>query len=207
MRSHGLSRHWLYPRWAGLKQRCCNPESPHWQDYGGRGITICDQWRDDFAAFLADVGEPPDRDHDWSLDRIDNDAGYAPGNVRWALPADQARNKRNSVLRRLPTQVRFSTLIVNGHTLRGQLADLGALLVQARIARGWTQRELAERLGLHMQKIQQYEATSYEGASAARLLEVARALGAVFNLTVDLVTLPDRSTVATAPRTAKRRAR
>jgi ribosome-binding protein aMBF1 (putative translation factor) len=77
--------------------------------------------------------------------------------------------------------------------LAGRLEHLGDLLVQARIARGWTQRELAERLGLHMQKIQQYEATSYVGASAARLLEVARALGLICEISVSLVPLPDRS--------------
>ena len=65
--------------------------------------------------------------------------------------------------------------------LTGSLEDLGALLIKARIARGWTQRELADRLGLKMQQIQQYESTEYEAASLTRLRDVARALGFVLD--------------------------
>jgi DNA-binding XRE family transcriptional regulator len=78
-------------------------------------------------------------------------------------------------------------------SLAGTLAELGTLLIQARIARGWTQRELAERLGLQMQKIQQYEATEYESASLARLLQVWQAVGAEVDVKVTLVDLPDLS--------------
>jgi len=75
--------------------------------------------------------------------------------------------------------------------LRGRLEELGDLLVQARIARGWTQRELAEKLGLHMQKVQQYEATSYASASLTRILDVWRVLGADLTVEGKLVALPD----------------
>jgi DNA-binding XRE family transcriptional regulator len=78
-------------------------------------------------------------------------------------------------------------------SVAGSFAELGALLIQARIARGWTQRELAERLGLQMQKIQQYEATEYESASLARVLQVWHALGAEVDVKAKLVELPDLS--------------
>jgi ribosome-binding protein aMBF1 (putative translation factor) len=83
-------------------------------------------------------------------------------------------------------------------SLAGTFAELGALLIQARIARGWTQRELAERLGLQMQKIQQYEATEYEAASLARLLQVWEALGAEVDVKAKLVDLPDLAEFAAA---------
>jgi len=75
-------------------------------------------------------------------------------------------------------------------TLSVAIEHLAALLIQARIARGWTQRQLAERLGLQMQKVQQYEATDYAGASLGRLLEVCQALGLTGTIAATLVPLP-----------------
>ncbi|HEY4451018.1 MAG TPA: hypothetical protein VGN13_05440 [Solirubrobacteraceae bacterium] len=68
-----------------------NPNATGYANYGGRGIRICSRW-DDFALFAVDVGEKPSPEH--TLDRIDNDGGYEPGNVRWATPAEQQRNRR-----------------------------------------------------------------------------------------------------------------
>jgi len=84
-----------YRVWRGMKDRCFNPNSASYADYGGRGITVCDKWVNSFQAFLADMGPRPDGA---SIDRIDNNKGYESGNCRWADRITQARNKRNNSL-------------------------------------------------------------------------------------------------------------
>lgn len=78
-----------------MKTRCFNPNSNRFQHYGGRGITVCERWRNDYAAFLADVGRKPGPE--FSIDRIDVNGHYEPGNVRWADPVQQRSNRRDSV--------------------------------------------------------------------------------------------------------------
>jgi|SRR4029434_9167769 len=96
MRIHGHARNlWTpeYRTWSGIIQRCCNPCSTSYPDYGGRGIKICMKWRTSFTAFLDDVGYKPSPKH--SIDRYpDNDGDYRPGNVRWATRSEQMRNTR-----------------------------------------------------------------------------------------------------------------
>lgn len=82
-----------YAAWRSMKSRCCDPRSKSYYQYGGRGITICEQWRKSYKQFLADVGRRPSPLH--SLDRYpDNNGNYEPGNVRWATPEEQMRNTR-----------------------------------------------------------------------------------------------------------------
>ena len=78
-----------------MKNRCDLPSAASFKYYGGRGIVVCDRWRDDFEAFLADVGPRPSSKH--SLDRIDPNGNYEPGNVRWATLSEQNQNQRRYV--------------------------------------------------------------------------------------------------------------
>lgn len=80
----------IYSRWRGMKDRCYNPNSKQFHRYGGRGISVCARWRYSFETFLSDMGEPPEG---LSLDRINNDGNYEPGNCRWATSAVQRNNQ------------------------------------------------------------------------------------------------------------------
>lgn len=81
--------------WAGMIQRCHNPNVRNYQNYGGRGIQVCERWRQSFQAFVEDMGPRPSPKH--SLDRRENDGNYEPGNVRWATQGTQLRNSRAAV--------------------------------------------------------------------------------------------------------------
>ncbi len=81
-----------YLAWGSMVQRCCNPSNDRYADYGGRGITICDRWRNSPAAFLEDMGPRPSAKH--SLEREDNEKGYSKENCVWATSAKQTRNRR-----------------------------------------------------------------------------------------------------------------
>lgn len=86
----GARDHPLYSAWCGMKERCANPNHTSYARYGGRGITVCDRWRNDFWAFVADMGDRPDGH---SLDRVDNDGNYEPSNCRWASASEQNLNQ------------------------------------------------------------------------------------------------------------------
>lgn len=90
--THGLSNLPEYKTWCGMKDRCHNPKNKFFTIYGGRGIEVCLEWREDFAAFFAHVGHKPNPK--LSIDRIDVNRGYEPGNVRWATASQQSRNRR-----------------------------------------------------------------------------------------------------------------
>ena len=95
----GAVSHPLYEIYIEMIARCERPAHVRYKDYGGRGLSVHPEWRNDFWAFVRDVGERPEGKTPsgkayWQLDRIDNDGNYEPGNVRWATPSEQARNKR-----------------------------------------------------------------------------------------------------------------
>jgi len=89
-----LGRSPEYRAWDKMIQRCCNPKSNSYLRYGARGIYVCEEWRRSFKSFLDHVGRKPTPEH--SLDRIDNDGPYEPGNVRWSTRKEQCRNMRTN---------------------------------------------------------------------------------------------------------------
>lgn len=96
-RKHGFGGTRIYQTFQDMKQRCFNPHNKFFKDYGGRGITVCTEWKDDFPAFLNHVSALPHfNEKGYSIDRINNDGNYEPGNVRWATAHEQMMNRRNS---------------------------------------------------------------------------------------------------------------
>jgi len=97
-RKHGYAARWNgkapsreYSAWSGMKYRCLYPNNAAFRNYGGRGITVCAEWKNDFVRFLKDMGRCP---KGRSLDRINNDGNYEPNNCRWATRKQQNNNRR-----------------------------------------------------------------------------------------------------------------
>lgn len=114
--------------WSAMIHRCYNQDCRSFKDYGGRGITVCDEWRgtDGYDSFLAHIGPRPSALH--SLDRINNDGRYEPGNVRWATREEQNRNRRSNVWiqddgRRMLQEDWSRTLGISRHSIRRRLAS------------------------------------------------------------------------------------
>lgn len=134
--THGLGKTKEYGSWAGIIQRCTNPNDVRYPDYGGRGITICEEWRHSFLAFynhvsfLSHSGEKG-----YSIDRIDNNSNYEPGNVRWSTAADQNRNTRRNIM-----------LTHNGKTqcLTDWANDIGVSprMLHKRFQNGWSTEKI-----------------------------------------------------------------
>lgn len=129
MTKHGQHGTGAYKSWEAAKRRCYNPNQPCFKNYGGRGIQMCDEWRNDFAAFLRDMGERPEGH---TLDRVDPNGHYEPGNCRWASLTEQANNCRSNHL-----------LTVNGetHTIAEweRLRGFRPGTLKRRILLGWTE--------------------------------------------------------------------
>lgn len=132
--THGLRNTRLYKEWIGMKTRCYNPNSPSYADYGGRGIEVCEEWRDDFYAFfkwaMASGYDPTAVRGECTIDREDNSGNYSPENCRWITNREQQNNKRNNRL-----------ITYNGQTktIPQWAAEVGisANTIHNRIRRGW----------------------------------------------------------------------
>lgn len=92
----GMSRSPEYDIWKQIKQRCYNRNHDAYHNYGGRGITVCDEWKESFEAFYRDIGPRPSPEH--SIDREDNELGYSKSNCRWSTKEEQANNRRTNRL-------------------------------------------------------------------------------------------------------------
>lgn len=93
--THGMSGTKAYNTWARMKQRCEDINYHGYKDYGGRGISVYDKWSKDFTEFYKYMGDPPSKKY--SIDRIDNDSNYEPGNVKWSTSTEQCNNRRGNV--------------------------------------------------------------------------------------------------------------
>ena len=94
--THGLIDSSEYRTWLNIKARCCNKNHLDFPGYGGRGITVCDEWKESFEAFYRDMGPRPSPQH--SIDRRENDKGYSKENCRWATQKEQCNNRRTNVV-------------------------------------------------------------------------------------------------------------
>ena len=121
-----------YVVWLNMIARCYNTDSTYYRNYGGRGITVCERWRESFAAFYADIGPRPTPAH--TIDRKDNDGNYESSNVRWATRIEQARNQRSNHI-----------IVFRGESRClaewAEILGVKRELLQDRLRRGWSVAE------------------------------------------------------------------
>lgn len=118
-----------YRAWIKMRERCMNPNDERYVHYGARGITVCEKWLNDFAAFFDDMGPKPGSNY--SIDRIDNDGNYDPKNCRWADQTTQVRNRRNS------RKIEFGGRVLCVAEW-GEAIGVPYKTLHARLANGWT---------------------------------------------------------------------
>lgn len=133
--THGMAKTPIYNAWWNMRERCRDPKRKDWKSYGGRGITVCERWKE-FPNFLADMGERPSPAH--SIDRIDNNGNYEPGNCRWATAWEQ----RNNMTMNRRIKIDFCEL-----TAAQWARERGfpPYLIHGRLHKGWSERDAVLR--------------------------------------------------------------
>jgi hypothetical protein len=130
--THGLIDTVEYETWARIVQRCTNTKCEDYVKWGGRGITICDEWRQSFAKFASDMGLRPSDQH--SIDRIDNDGPYCKDNCRWATKSQQSRNRND----RVPITAGGETKLLCEWS---EITGMSIATLWARLDRGWSEED------------------------------------------------------------------
>ena len=131
-KKHGKSRSKIYTVWCDMKDRCYNEQNKQYADYGGRGITVCERWKNDFRSFFEDVSELPNFGLDgYTINRKNNDGNYEPDNIEWASRIKQNNNTRRNRL-----------IAYNGetHTLAewSRIVGVDRMTITDRLKRGWS---------------------------------------------------------------------
>jgi len=137
------SDHPLYGIWCGIIKRCGNPTANNFQNYGGRGIKVCERWRNSFANFVSDMGERPSG---YSIERINNDGNYEPENCKWASRKEQSSNTR------IAKKILFKGEYITHSELDRQLG-LNPATTCKRAKRGWTEEQMVSRGRWHRGKV------------------------------------------------------
>lgn len=130
---HGMYKHPAYQAWNNAVQRCFNSENPGYPEYGGRGITMSDEWRNDFGSFWKDMG--PSWTRRSTLDRKEVNGNYERGNCRWATPKEQANNRRTNIMVTGPGGVKMTV------TQAAEAYGVNRLTVYSRIKNNWPESE------------------------------------------------------------------
>lgn len=130
--THGLRYHRLYSIWYSMIRRCSNPNDADYKNYGGRGIHVCDRWKD-ISNFIADMDESFRKG--LSIERIDVNKGYSKDNCKWATPAEQANNKRNNV------KIKYMGKIITINDF-AKITNQKRSTIYMRKRRGWTDEEI-----------------------------------------------------------------
>lgn len=135
-KTHGMRNTRLYHIWCGIKRRCLNPNAKPYDNYGGRGITICDEWKNDFMNFY-NWAMANGYQENLTIDRKDNDGNYEPSNCRWASYEEQANNRRKAKYSNRTHCIEFNGEI---HSLMewSEITGINYGTLQKRIKLGWT---------------------------------------------------------------------
>lgn len=127
--THKMSYSSEYKAWAGIKKRCSNKKLTNYKNYGGRGIKICNRWKNSFKNFYEDMGKKPSNKH--SIDRIDVNGNYEPENCRWATAREQQLNRRDNLYFEYNNEIKHINEIA-------EIIQIKRSTLLSRIRLGWT---------------------------------------------------------------------